>query len=58
MLEFTKKEWICFSEYVKDLIEELNSNDDYSICDRRAKYSMRELLTLQKKIVKTLKTLE
>jgi len=35
MLELTEKEWGCFNEYLKDLLNVLSEEEAMSICDSK-----------------------
>lgn len=50
MLELTRKEWDCFYQYLKDLIEVLEIDKDEVICDKIHTYTRDEIVNLKEKI--------
>ena len=50
MLELTEKEWGCFNEYLKDLLNVLSEEEAMSICDSKYIYTKEELIKLQNKV--------
>lgn len=50
MVKLTDKEFSFFMEYVKDLLEVLLQENDVEICDNCYRYTIDEILDIQKKL--------
>lgn len=51
----TKKEWLCFKEYIEDLLELLSEEvDTTTINDNNNSYTKQELMILHDKIINNL----